>query len=161
MNSFLVSWGTKPTTQHTMPGASYSGATTHLGVAQVRFNNMIGMAGAGPLDSLRFMFVGPPQVTRIGNKFTEQSPEKFIVAQLVDTFPNFSGIRRLKTVFTTARHRTPSRGRWKPIHNLTPYFFKIHLNIILPFLPRSLKVISTWKLVSFLAFVPFLPQRWC
>jgi len=67
--------------------------------------------------------------------------EKLTGPQLVKIFPAFYGNRMFITAFTSARHLSLSWARTiqSISHNPLP---KIHLNIILPFTPRS----SKWSL---------------
>jgi hypothetical protein len=56
-----------------------------------------------------------------------------IVAQLVMKCPYFYGIQSFIAVLMN------------PVHILTIYLFKIYFNIILPFMPRSGKVILPFR----------------
>jgi hypothetical protein len=63
---------------------------------------------------------------------------KLIVVQPIKKFPAFDTTRIFITVFTWARKWSLSWARWiQP--TITPCFFKIHSNIILPSKPRSSK----------------------
>jgi len=67
--------------------------------------------------------------------------EKLIVAQLVKKFLAFFGTRRFITVFSRSR-------QWRqmnPVHNLTPYSYKMHLNILIPSTLRTPKLSLPFK----------------
>jgi hypothetical protein len=63
-----------------------------------------------------------------------------IISPLLRKFPAHFGTRRFLTVFTTAGNWTPIMSQLKSFYIFTPYFLKICLSIILPFIPKFLKL---------------------
>ena len=63
--------------------------------------------------------------------------EKLTSFQLVKKFPTFYGTQKIITAFTV-----PILGQLDPVPTPTPYFLKIHLNIILPSMTESSQVDS-------------------
>jgi hypothetical protein len=62
----------------------------------------------------------------------------FQLRVFLEKFSTLYITRRLSTTFTTA----PILNHMKAVYTLPPYFVKNHLNIILPYIPRS----SKWSL---------------
>jgi hypothetical protein len=61
--------------------------------------------------------------------------EKLIVPQLAKKFPPFYGPRRFIAMSIKKPPLLPILNQANPIHNLKPYIFKIHFNIIHPLMP--------------------------
>jgi hypothetical protein len=60
------------------------------------------------------------------------------VVRLVDTFRSFHGTRTSFIVFKRTGHWT----YFKPLHNLNPYFFMSHFNIIIILMPKVPNIVS-------------------
>ena len=72
--------------------------------------------------------------------------EKLTGSQLVKKLPAMYGTRRFITAFTSARHLSLSCANLIQSMPPTPYFLRIHLNIILPSTPGSSKCSLSLKL---------------
>jgi len=65
--------------------------------------------------------------------------EKLTTTQLVKKFPTFYETRRFRYHSHKCPSPVPILSQLDPVHTPTSHFLKIHLNIILPSMPGSLK----------------------
>jgi hypothetical protein len=62
-----------------------------------------------------------------------------IVAQLVKKFPRLAWNPKVHYRVHKSLSLDPTLSKMDPVHNLIPYFFKTHFNIILPSMSMSSK----------------------